>query len=165
VHNGEILEIETLRRELLFRIEPRLFPEVQGTTDSEVMFFLALTFGLENDPLGAVQRMAGFVEEVARKHGVKDPVWMTLGFSDGQRLYGVRYASDGDAPTLYHSRAMEDLYRLNPDLRDHFSADARAIVSEPLGKIAEAWTEIPQGTAVILERGEIQHRPFAPTGS
>ncbi|MGH9323104.1 MAG: class II glutamine amidotransferase [Vicinamibacteria bacterium] len=165
VHNGEIQEIETLRRELLFRIEPRLFPEVQGTTDSELMFFLALTFGLESDPLGAVQRMAGFVEEVARKHGVKDPVWMTLGFSDGQKLYAVRYASDGDAPTLYHSRAMEDLYQLNPALRDRFSADARAIVSEPPGDVAAAWTEIPQSTAVILGRGEIEHRPFEPLAS
>jgi glutamine amidotransferase len=160
VHNGEIQQIETIRRDLLFRIEPRLFPEVQGTTDSEVMFFLALTFGLENDPLGAVQRMAGFVEEVARKHGVRDPLWMTLGFSDGRKLYGVRYASDGDAPTLYHSRAMEDLYRLNPALRERFSSDARAIVSEPPGDVAAAWTEIPQSTAVILEGGEIQHRRF-----
>jgi glutamine amidotransferase len=165
VHNGEILEIETIRRDLLFRIEPRLFPEVQGTTDSEVMFFLALTFGLESDPLGAVQRMAGFVEEVAHKHGVKDPLWMTLGFSDGKKLYAVRYASDGDAPTLYHSRAMEDLYRLNPALRDRFSADARAIVSEPPGDVAAAWTEIPQSTAVIVEQGEIEHRPFEPIPS
>ncbi len=104
--------------EHLFRIDPRYFPEVSGTTDSEVMFFLALTFGLESEPVEAVQRMAGFVEEVSRKNGIADPIWMTLGFSDGQKLYAVRYATDGDAPTLYHSRAMEDLYQLNPALRE-----------------------------------------------
>ena len=80
VHNGEIQEIEKTRRELLFRIDPRLFPEVQGTTDSEIMFFLALTFGLESEPVEAVQRMAGFVEDVSRANGVADPIWMTLGF-------------------------------------------------------------------------------------
>jgi glutamine amidotransferase len=162
VHNGEILEIEKIRRELLFKIDSRLFPEVQGTTDSEVMFFLALTFGLESDPIGAVQNMAGFVEDVARKNAVTDPLWMTLGFSDGRKLYGVRYASDGDAPTLYHSRAMEDLYRLNPALRERFSADSRAIVSEPLGEVAAGWTEIPQSTVAIVERGQIEFRPFEP---
>jgi glutamine amidotransferase len=126
------------------------------------MFFLALTFGLESEPIEAVQRMAGFVEDVARTNGISDPIWMTLGFSDGQKLYAVRYATDGDAPTLYHSRAMEDLYRLNPALRDRFAADARAIVSEPPGEAAVGWSEIPQKTVAIVERGEIELRPFEP---
>jgi glutamine amidotransferase len=43
--------------------------------------------------------MAGFVEAAARKAGVSDTLWMTLGFSDGATLYAVRYATDGDAPT------------------------------------------------------------------
>ena len=30
------------------------------------MFFLALTFGLEDDPFGAVERMVGLVEETGR---------------------------------------------------------------------------------------------------
>lgn len=162
VHNGEILQIEKLRRDLLFAIDPGLFPEVSGTTDSEVMFFLALTFGLESEPVEAVERMAGFVEETARRNGVVDPLWMTLGFSDGRRLYGVRYATDGDAPSLYHSRAMEDLYRLNPDLRDRFSADARAVVSEPPGNAAAGWTEVPQSTVITVEAGEVRSRPFEP---
>jgi glutamine amidotransferase len=162
VHNGEIQGIEKIRRELLFRVEPRLFPEVQGTTDSELMFFLALTFGLESDPIGAVCAMAGFVEDVASKNGIEDPLWMTLGLSDGEKLYAVRYASDGDAPTLFHSRAMEDLYELNPTLRDRFSANARAIVSEPPGEAAAGWSEVPQSTVAIVERGEVTVRPFAP---
>jgi hypothetical protein len=57
---------------------------------------------------------------------------------------------------------MEDLYRLNPGLRDRFAADARAIVSEPPGEAAAGWTEIPQSTLVVIERGEIEKLPFAP---
>ena len=162
VHNGEIQQIETIRRDLLFRIDSKLFPEVSGTTDSEVMFYLALTFGLEADPLGAVERMAGFVEDVAKRNGIAEPIWMTLGFSDGQKLYAVRYASDGDAPTLYHSGAMEDLYRLNPALKDFFSRTSRAVVSEPLGDVAAAWVEIPQSTAAIVHAGDVEYRPFRP---
>jgi glutamine amidotransferase len=87
---------------------------------------------------------------------------MTLGFSDGETLYAVRYASDGDAPTLFHSREMDDLYRINPGLRRVFAEDARAVVSEPLGSAAAAWTEIPQRTALVVRSTGVESRPFAP---
>ncbi len=79
------------------------------------MFHLALTFGLESDPLGGLARMVGFVERTGREHGVDESVWMTVGVSDGESIWAVRYASDGKAPTLYHSRDVEDLARLNPE--------------------------------------------------
>jgi glutamine amidotransferase len=162
VHNGEIAEADTLRRDLLFAVDPKLFANVAGTTDSEVMFHLALTFGLEDDPPAALARMVGFVEQVAAEHGVADAIRMTVGISDGHRIHAARYATDGDAPTLYHSRHMEDLCRLNPALRDQFDATSRAIVSEPIGDLADAWIEIEQNTAVCLCQGAIEMRPFVP---
>ena len=33
------------------------------------MFHLALTFGLEDDPLGGLERMAGFVESLGPRRG------------------------------------------------------------------------------------------------
>jgi glutamine amidotransferase len=162
VHNGEIHGIEKIRRELLFAVAPELFPHINGTTDSEVMFYLMLSFGLEQDPIGAAEKMAGFVEAAARKTGVKDPLWMTLGYTDGETLYAVRYATDGDAPTLFHSREMDDLYKINPALRRVFASDARAVVSEPLGNLAAAWTEIPQSTALVVRSSGVESRPFAP---
>jgi hypothetical protein len=47
------------------------------------MFFLALTFGLENDPVAAVERMVGLVEEIGRNHGVERPIQMTIATSEG----------------------------------------------------------------------------------
>ena len=162
VHNGEVEGIERYRRELLLAVEPHLFGHILGNTDSEVMFYLAVSFGLMEDPIGGVERMAGFVEGVARSHGFDRALWMTLGFSDGRDLYAVRYASDGDAPTLYHSRDMGDLYRLNPALEGRFAANARAVVSEPLADVADAWVSIPQSTAVIVHGEEVSYRPFRP---
>lgn len=43
VHNGEIFEVEKLRRDLMLAVDPSMFNEIQGTTDSELMFYLALT--------------------------------------------------------------------------------------------------------------------------
>jgi glutamine amidotransferase len=162
VHNGEIHEINRFRRELMLRVAPELFNNIQGTTDSELFFHLALTFGLERDPLRGLALAADFVEETARQHGVEESLWMTIGVSDGKRIYAVRYASDGEAPTLYHSRDAEDVYMLRPRLKGTFSPDARIVVSEPVGTLAAAWVMVPQGTALILEQGKIDRRPFQP---
>ena len=61
-----------MRRDLMLAVDPALFPNIEGSGDSEVLFHLALTFGLENDPLTALERMAGFVEEVGERHGVAE---------------------------------------------------------------------------------------------
>jgi glutamine amidotransferase len=162
VHNGEIFEIEKLRRKLLFAVAPQFFPNVLGSTDSEVMFHLALTFGLEADPLGALARMAGFVENAGREEGIAETLWMTLGVSDGDTLYVVRYASDGDAPTLYHSRDMEEVYEINPALRDRLAPITRVVVSEPIGSHAETWLAVDQGASLTIREGEAVARPFVP---
>jgi hypothetical protein len=45
--------------------------------------------------------MAGFVEATAAAAGVTDPaLQMTIGVSDGNRLYAVRYASGADVNAL-----------------------------------------------------------------
>jgi predicted glutamine amidotransferase len=162
VHNGEIEEIEKIRRDLLFRVAPQFFPHVQGTTDSELMFYLALTLGLEEDPIGGLERMAGLVEKIAAEQGVAQALWMTIGLTDGQRAFAVRYASDSDAPTLYHTEDTEHLYRLNRCLRTETRQPIRLIVSEPIGNAAETWQEIPQNTAVSFIDGKAEERPFRP---
>jgi hypothetical protein len=50
--------------------ESSLYPHIEGSTDSEVFFFLALTLGLEDDPPGAVARAVGLIEDTGRRHGV-----------------------------------------------------------------------------------------------
>ena len=62
MHNGAIGDFPTVKRDLTLAVEPTLFPEVEGSTDSELFFFLALTFGLEEDPPGAVARAVGLIE-------------------------------------------------------------------------------------------------------
>ena len=70
VHNGEIHGIEKIRRELLFAVDPELFPHINGTTDSEVMFYLMLTFGLEQDPhRGRGERWRASSKTAARRTG------------------------------------------------------------------------------------------------
>jgi predicted glutamine amidotransferase len=164
VHNGFIADYDRLHRELLLAVDPALFGNIRGTTDSELMFHLALTFGLDADPLGALERMAGFVEETGRRHGVERPLQMTVGVSDGERLYAVRYASDQEANSLFVTNDVQDVRELYPEETrfEHLGDEARAVVSEPLGDLPGVWREVPPGSALIVQPGADEEVPFRP---
>lgn len=162
VHNGQIEDAGKLRREMLIEVAPEYFGNILGTTDSELMFHLALTFGLDEDAPRALARMVAFVENLARAHGIDTAIWMTLGVSDGKTLYSVRYASDGKAPSLYYSPDADEFSKVNPLYKAIFGEKARAIVSEPPGRFPEIWNEVPQSTLLVARDGDLEFQPFHP---
>lgn len=161
VHNGVIREFDRVKRNLVLAVAPQLYPLIQGTTDSELMLSLALTFGLEEDPLVGLERMVGFVEKTCIDQGISEALQMSVGLSDGERLFAVRYSTARRAPTLFLSKSMQALQDINPDLQ-RFSPDARAVVSEPLSNLSVVWDEIPESTAVIVHRDKVERRDFVP---
>lgn len=163
-HNGGVREYEKLRRDLVLAVEPSLFPEIAGSTDSEVMFYLALTFGLQDDPVGAVQRMAGFIEDVGHAHGVDSPLQMTVATSDGSSLWAFRYSSEGHSRTLFHSADVTSLRRLHPEVVELLgvSEDTRVVVSEPLGALPGACVEFPESSWGVFRPGPDVVEPFHP---
>jgi len=165
MHNGFIEGYLGLRRELLLAVDPSLFSGIAGTTDSELMFFLALTFGLQEEPLGALERMAGFVEETGRRHGIDEPLQMTVAVSDGERLYAARYASGPVVNSLFVTADASAVRALSPgEARfQQFSDEARAVVSEPLGDLPGLWHELPAGTAIVVQAGDDERVPFTPS--
>jgi hypothetical protein len=56
VHNGYVGDFQVIRRDLMWEIDPKLFAGSVGSTDTEVVLGLALTFGLEEDPIRALER-------------------------------------------------------------------------------------------------------------
>ena len=165
VHNGFIADFPLLRRDLMLAIDPQMFADVHGSTDTEVVFHLALTLGLEDDPIAALERTVGLIEETARAQGVADAVQASFGVSDGESLWAVRYASNGDARSLFASSDADALRHLYPD-NERFqllTGDDRLIVSEPFSDLPGVWHEIPQATAVTVRRGGVlEKRPFRP---
>jgi predicted glutamine amidotransferase len=166
VHNGALDRFHEYRRELLLAVDPALFDDIAGSTDSELLFYLALTFGLTDDPLGGLERAVGLVEKTARAHGVEHPVQMTIGLSDGEGLWAVRYSSEGRSRTLFISAEVEALRALHPDSPrlEQLSDEDRAVVSEPLGYLPGVWNEVPESTALIVRHGPDEQRPFQPRG-
>ena len=164
VHNGLLRDFPAIRRDMVMSIAPELFTELKGSTDSELMFYMALSLGLADEPLAALERMAGLVEKFAADKGIENCIQMTLGVANGDTLYGVRYSTEGNSRTLYHSESIETLRALLPDnLRAReVPLDARAVVSEPLSDLQDAWIEVPESTALIVQKGEVETMPFNP---
>jgi len=166
MHNGAIRDFARLHRRLLLEIDEELFPYLMGGTDSELMFFLALHFGLADNAYAGIARMAGFIERVGRDAGVEHPLQMTLGISDGEGLFACRYSSEKSTRTLHVSRDVNAIRDLVPiERRHHFDRvadDARTIVSEPFSDLPEMWQTIPESTWVSIEHGHIDCQDFVP---
>lgn len=129
------------------------------------MFYLAVTFGLDQDVPGAVARMTGLVERLGKEHGVPEPVQMTLAISDGERLWAFRYSSVGASRSLFYSSRADTVRHLHPEVRflEDISDASRLVVSEPLGDLPGVWNELPEASyTVIPSVGDQDYLPFLP---
>ena len=164
MHNGYLDGFALMKRDLMLAVDPELFPSIEGSTDSELFFFLALTFGLTKDPPTAVARAVGCIEETAQRHGVALPVQMTVATTDGTTIWAFRYSSEGRSRSLFHSADVSTLRHQYPDnpVLHGLSDETRVVVSEPLGDLRGAWLEVPEATCVTLQGGSQDLRPFQP---
>ena len=164
MHNGVVRDFPAVRRELTFEVDPALYPHIEGTTDSEVIFHLALTYGLQDDPPTAIARAIGMVEAVGHAAGVEHPFQGTIATTDGERTWGFRYSSEGDSRTLFFSTDVAKLRALYPDneLFASFGDESRLVVSEPLGDLPGVWNAVPEGSYGIVQPGEDVLLPFVP---
>jgi predicted glutamine amidotransferase len=165
MHNGLIRDFTTVKRDLVLAVSPELYPEIEGTTDSEVLFHLALTFGLEEDPPSAVERAIGLVESVGRKYGVEHPFQGTIATTDGEDIWAFRYSSEGQSRSLFFStdvRTLRAMYPENELLRE-LSDESRLVVSEPLGdELPGAWNEVPESSYGVIQPGQDELHEFTP---
>jgi glutamine amidotransferase len=164
MHNGLIHDFVHVKRELTLAVDPELYPLIEGSTDSEVFFFLALTFGLEDDPPNAVARAVGLIEEVGRRHAVPIPIHMSVATTDGERIWAFRYSSEHRSPSLFFSTDVATLRAQHPEneLFARVSDESRLIVSEPLGDLAGAWNEIPESSWGVVQAGQDELHSFSP---
>jgi predicted glutamine amidotransferase len=164
MHNGFIDGFGTIKRELALAVDPSLYPDIRGQADTELLFYLALTLGLEHDPPEAVARAIGMVEQAGERHGVKYPFQGTVATSDGEHLWAFRYSTEGKSRSLFFSRDVRALRELYPDRKilHDISDDARLVVSEPIGDLPGAWHEMPESSFGVAGKGDAELHTFKP---
>src|SRR5207253_5531147 len=153
-----------VKRRLALALDEALYPELQGSTDSELFFYLALTAGLEDDPPAAVARAVGLIEQVGAAHGVAHPIQMTVATTDGASVWAFRYSSEGKSRSLFYSTDVKTLRAQHPDtpVLHEVSDESRLVVSEPLGNLAGAWNEVPESSYGVIREGQDALLPFTP---
>jgi len=164
MHNGFIGDFGKVKRDLVLAVDPSLYPSIEGSSDTEVFFHLALTFGLEDDPPAAVSAAVGLIEEVGKKHGVEEPIQMTVATTDGTRLWAFRYSSKRESRSLFFSTDVPTLQALHPEVEilAQVSDESRLIVSEPLRDLPGAWNEVPEWSWGVVQEGQDELHPFKP---
>ena len=98
----------------ILAIDPSLYPQIQGQADTEVLFYLALTLGLEDDPPAAVEQAIGLVEAVASRHEVPHPFQGTIATTDGESIWAFRYSSEHNSRSLFYTTDVPTLRKLLP---------------------------------------------------
>ncbi|SOH93556.1 glutamine amidotransferase [Monaibacterium marinum] len=139
MHNGQVPGYAKVRQQIEGMIAPEHYASRQGSTDSEALFLLALGQGIEHDPLGAMARVVQMVSPLCGA-GLR----MTAAFSDGKRLFAVRYTNDAIAPSLFVRR----------------NRQGWSVVSEPLDVEGEIWHEVPAGHAIVCDGTTLTQHPF-----
>lgn len=147
MHNGQIGHFDRLRRRLEQHLCDDIYGQKHGSTDSELIFLLMLENGLDQDPAAALQRTVAVIVNEALQAGLSPFLRLTAAFSDGSRLYAIRYATDAFAPTLYTAT-------LSP-------ASGVCVVSEPLDGDVANWMAVPLNSFVTVSRSDrISIEPF-----
>jgi predicted glutamine amidotransferase len=147
MHNGQIGGYGRVRRRLESLLPDEIFPFRRGATDSELMFLIAVSMGLEEDPIGAIQRMLEAVLTAMREAKITEALRFTSTLTDGEQMIAFRYASDDRAPTLYYCTC----------------DDGTMVVSEPLDRCGR-WQCVPPNHLLICRGDNIRDvQPFAVT--
>ena len=154
-HNGEIPGFSEIKRDMELQIKPELYPLIEGTTDTESSFYLALSLGLDENPKRAMEAMIGEVEVLREKAGIESPLRFTCAASDGEAIYALRYS------TLYVNHG----YRGAEELLDEVDRQQplQIVLSEPLDDCSDRWDPVPESSFLTVRGGCIDVEDFSPS--
>ena len=161
MHNGLIHDFHLIKRDLLFEVDPGLFPVIGGTTDSETLFFLALTFGSRT-----TRRRRSLGRSASSR--TSGAAWCRASVPGDDRDDGrhpalaFRYSSEGasrSSTTAATSRSSVSSIRITHSWMG--SRRVALVVSEPLGDLPASG----RGAGVtygVIQPGDDEMHPFVP---
>ena len=137
MHNGQIGGYAQVRRELEALLPDHLYRLRHGSTDSELLFLLAMArMELGEDPINAFVDVFNETARRMRRGGVQQALRFSAVLADGDTLHAFRLSTDARPPTLY----------LRSD------ASGTVIASEPLDDGPAPWAPVPAGAVVRVTR-------------
>jgi glutamine amidotransferase len=140
MHNGKIGDFNRIRRGLEASLPDEYYQIRRGTTDSELLFLLALANGLAESPKKAIEQT--LLQIVTAQGVTTEANRYACAFSDGKNVYGFRSSSDTKSPSLYVGRDLD--------------SGGCVLASEPLDDTTDRWIAVPENSFVVLGNEEFQ---------
>jgi len=161
MHNGKIGGYAQLQRDLEQMIRPEYYNNREGSTDSELFFYLLLGNGLARDAKLAFRRTVADIRAVMTRNDIDEPLRLTAALADGRRILAVRWSSDGKSPTMYYGTG-SDIWIEQGDVRFVEGSGSVIVLSEPLDGVNDSWREIPESSFVTVEDAQVTVTSFEP---
>jgi glutamine amidotransferase len=136
MHNGFVGGWPRLRRRIEALIPDAMYPSRIGTTDSEALFLAILGAGVVKNPLNASQSVLSQIAVMVDEQ--KEQFRFTAALSNGRDLFAFRYAVNDKANSLYFRE----------------TDDSLLVVSEPIDRDRERWTEVPENHVLVARDGQ-----------
>jgi glutamine amidotransferase len=153
MHNGQIGHWQLLRRDIESMISKDFYSYRLGTTDSEALFLLALSCGLEKDPVGAVRKAIEKVHKLLEVNRATEPLRLSAALSDGKSIWAFRYSSDKQSPTLFYGTP--DTHKKNVKV-----LMINTIASEPFDDDSDHWTAVGESKLVLWKNKAVSVSPY-----
>ncbi len=151
-HNGYLTNFDIMRQELQGAIASEYFLQLKGTTDSETLFLLALTNGMQENPKLAWEKTIRQLRDLCVAKNITFDLIMSCSISDGKSLYSFRYSSTQRIHSQYYSTHADCMKAINEN-SDDFPKNSVVVVSEPLDQSMEHWIEMPAGSFATFQEG------------
>lgn len=99
MHNGGIGGFKKIKLDIFNLLDEQYFLNIKGTTDSETMFALWLTFfhRTKKDHAGMISAWRdtlATIQSLQARHAIKDTSYINAMITDGTQMVGMRYCSD-----------------------------------------------------------------------
>lgn len=166
-HTGTLAGFESMRDRLTDSIPQFLRRNVRGETDSELLFYLFLSFlhdaGVLSDPVvpsslvaSSLRATLSLVDRLSQEEGVT-PEGMNLLVTPGDYLLGVTTASRMAWKTLKGAFEIADLYaedgKKRPSVPDIDGARL-SILAADMPDVPEGFTSVPERSIVTVRRAD-----------
>ncbi len=153
-HNGFVNHFDIIRRDLHLQLSDEQYNLLKGTTDSETLFRLALSFGLEKDVKKAIEKMIAFVKKTCEKHQLNVELSLSCALSDGNALYTIRHSTTKRQNSQFYS-TKEDCLQDIVDSKNLIPHDGVVVVSEPIDHYNNRWKEMPNDSFAVIADNKV----------
>lgn len=134
MHNGAIGSFKDIRFDLERLIAKEYYAERLGCTDTEALFLLALTNGLEHSPQKAIEQSIEQISLVQQANGVPIEFRGTLAFSNGIASCAAKFSNTDVVPSLYYVVDDDINQVIGRDNVPHDFSQSTLVMSEPVNE-------------------------------